>query len=184
MMKKSLIKKIAMIGAVVVGMLAFGGTTQANASSITPNDGHFDSRTITYHIDSASKHYKDIWNQAIKNWNSQQHVIKLRSTSGKKAMMRLTTVKKTKNNGLLSAGINYTDGSSYLDLKVKLSRQAMDESNYSRNNRIHVAMQGIGLGVGLRSTQKNNGIMSQNVLHSNITHNDISGLKKAYKGVK
>ncbi|WP_087742717.1 hypothetical protein [Levilactobacillus zymae] len=100
MMKKTLIKQIAMIGAVVVGMLAFGGTTQANASS----KFHFDHRTITYHIDSTSKHYKGIWKDAINEWNSKG-VLKFKASSKKKADLRLDTRKNLKDNSIYTSSI-------------------------------------------------------------------------------
>ena len=72
---KMLIQTIAVLG-VGLGLLSIG-TVTANASS-KGYYGSFQSRKITYHIDSKSKHWKDNWNGAVKAWN-KLHVVKLRS---------------------------------------------------------------------------------------------------------
>lgn len=177
-MKKTLIKKIAMIGAVVVGMLAFGGTTQANASSKL----HFDHRTITYHIDSTSKHYKGIWKDAIKEWNSKR-VLKFKASSKKKADLRLTTRKVVTNDAIYDFSNSFVfgnilGGTSYL----KLNRSYMDKHNYAHNERVNMATSAIENGLGL---DLNNDNQSHMYFGSDpITSYDVAQLKKLYAHVK
>lgn len=179
-MKKSLIKQIAMIGAVVVGMLAFGGTTQANASS----KEHFNSRTITYHIDSTSKHYKGIWKDAIDEWNSKG-VLKFKASSKKKANLRLTTVFQLKHDYFYQTRAHGTlSERGYTRIvDLKLSRNFMDENNYTQNERVNLATMGIENSLGLNLSNDKQSHMYYSGEKS-ITSYDVSQLKKLYAHVK
>lgn len=177
-MKKNLIKKIAMIGAVVVGMLAFGGITQANASS----NFHFDHRTITYHIDSTSKRYKGIWKDAINEWNSKG-VLKFKASSKKKADLRLDTRKNLKDDSFYTCPNplvwgNILSGTSH----VKLNRSLLDQGNYTRDERVNVATSAIETSLGVDNVDHNKSHMYD--FNLSITSYDVAQLKKLYAHVK
>lgn len=180
MMKKTLIKQIAMIGAVVVGMLAFGGTTQANAAV-----HHFGTRTITYHIDSTSKHYKGIWKDAFNEWNSKG-VLKFKATSKKKAMLRATTRLHVKNDYAYSTNNLYHNfDNNYFHASTALNRSYMDSHDYTRSQRVNLATNGIEANLGLTLYDNSRSHMYDGTPSMTpITSYDVAQLKKLYAHVK
>ncbi|HJE86195.1 MAG TPA: hypothetical protein K8U88_01285 [Levilactobacillus hammesii] len=176
MLNIKLIKKIAIASAVALGMFAFGGATQANASS-----PHFDSRKITYHIDSTSKNYKGIWQDAINEWNSKG-VLKFKQASKKKAMLRMTTRKTLKDNTLWDAYAPEMWGNTYSRLTAKLNRSYMDNYSFTRKARVNAATDVIEVGLGLDLNSDKRSHMSD--LNMPITAYDVAQLRKLYAHVK
>ncbi|KRO04732.1 hypothetical protein IV54_GL000908 [Levilactobacillus paucivorans] len=175
---KILIQAIAVLG-VGLGLLGVG-TVTANASS-KGYYGCLQSRKITYHIDSKSKHWKDNWNGAVKAWN-KLHVIKLRSIKkASKADIRLTTVKNLKGNYEM---MGYTNGpGGYFGIfssKVKLNRKAM--VNYTEQDKERTALMGVGYAVGLNYSDDKTSALSG--FADKPSAKDKANLKKAYKHVK
>jgi len=128
---KGLLKFVALMG-IGVSLLGAGSVT-ANASS-KPYWGHFDSKRITYHIDSTSKHYRGIWKQAINNWNTQG-VVKLVNTNKKsKANIQMTTAKYVKGYDVGKIMFGEFAGSPTNE-KITLIRSYLDKHNYTDNER-------------------------------------------------
>jgi len=178
---KWLLKFVTLMG-IGVSLLGAGSVT-ANASS-KYYDGHFDSKRITYHIDSASKHYRGIWKQAIKKWN-EQGVVKLVNTNKKsKADIRMTTVKYIKTYPWLTT--KQLVGDEIASVNIKVDRTYTNDSNFSDKNRINLATVTIGQSLGLKLNKKKNSIMNYYSDYSmaNITSFDRANLKAAYKGIK
>ncbi|GEO70220.1 hypothetical protein [Levilactobacillus acidifarinae] len=190
-MKNSLIKKIVVSGAVVVGMFAFGGVMPASASTVTPNNGHFASRTVTYHINSSSKHWQKVWKKAIHKFG-HNGTIKLKATTKKKAQLTLTTVAKFKNHGTWDASWSDDDATGVrTSARLRLSRKDCNEKLYiAKINTIvygesRYPVEAIAAGVGLDHSTKNKGsLMNDNEWHSNLTKGDKLGLAEAYANVK
>lgn len=175
---KGLLKFVTLMG-IGVSLLGVGGVT-ANASS-KAYYGHFDSRRITYHIDSTSKHYRGIWKSAIKEWNNNQNVIKLRKAKNKKsANLRLTSRAHLKND-LVWLVNNNTAGGIFDTSYVKLSRSYFPQGQAYDKYRVMGAEQVIGSGVGLNQTNDDS-VMG--TLSNKFTPLVISNLKAAYKGIK
>lgn len=175
---KMLIQAIAVLG-VGLGLLSVG-TVTANASSKGYYGCH-QSRKITYHIDSKSKHWKDNWNGAVKAWN-KLHVVKLRSIKkASKADIRLTTVKSLKGNYEM---MGYTNGpGGYFGIfssKVKLNRQAMVD--YTEQDKERTALVGVGYAIGLNYSKDKTSALSG--FADKPSAKDKANLKKAYKHVK
>lgn len=199
-MKNSLIKKIAVSGAVVIGMFAFGGGTSASASAsilATPYTGHFTSRTVTYHINSSSKHWQKVWTKAIHKLN-KNGTVKLKATSKKKAKMTLTTVAKLKGNNPWDVSWNgkeknglyiFRHASLKLNRKVCVKKAYFEKSNKAVDGKTMEtinAMDAIAVGLGLdQNTAGNDSFVNEfGWWHSNLTKADKLGLAKAYANVK
>ncbi|MGP4115608.1 hypothetical protein [Levilactobacillus zymae] len=190
-MKNSLIKKIAVSGAVVVGMFAFGGGTSASASAVTPNDGHFASRTVTYHINSSSKHWQKVWKSAVRRFD-RNGTVKLKATSKKKAQLTLTTVAKFKDHATWDASWKGDDTTGIrTSARLRLSRKDSNDTVYiAKINTVfsgesRYPVEAIAYGVGLNHSTKNKGsLMNDNEAHINLTKADKLGLAKAYANVK
>jgi len=175
-MHKNLIKFVTLVG-IGVSLLGAGSVT-AHASKYY--GGHFDSKRITYHIDSTSKHYRGIWKAAIKDWN-KQGVVKLVNTKKKsKANIRMMSVKTIKND---EPGNSYvrTFAGSYVNAKVKLNRAYFNDNHLTDELRISTAKAILGEALGLKDTNHSDSIMR---LSNTITSFDRANLKAAYKGVK
>ncbi|WP_143461330.1 zinc metalloprotease [Levilactobacillus enshiensis] len=174
---KGLLKFVALMG-LGISLLSMGSVT-VNASS-KPYWGHFDSKKITYHIDSTSKHYRGIFKAAVKNWETNG-VIKLVNTKKKsKADIRITSVKNIKhdapdrNNSSLFGG-------SIMNTQIRLSRHYIKKYNYSDTQIIQFATAELGSALGLNYVDSDNSIMGGS---QTITSFDRANLKAAYKGVK
>ncbi|NLR09192.1 hypothetical protein [Lactobacillus sp. HBUAS51381] len=179
---KGLVKFVTLLG---IGVSLMGaGSVTANASSKN-YCAHFDSRRITYHIDSTSKHYRGIWKSAVKAWNKEQKVIKLKSTKSKKnADIRMTTV--SKNSNKVDYTRYWTMGDSIMNSSVRLNRHALDAYEFDNSTRVQYAISEIGFGLGLEwlgDTSKSS-VMNQSQDNFHITSFDRANLKAAYKGVK
>lgn len=168
MFKNQLVKRIAIIGAVVIGIFAFGGATQANASSIPT----FYKRTITYHIDCTSSHYKDIWKDAFKVWNSKG-VLRFKPTSKKKAMLRVTTRKTLSEDALW-----WSKGTSNFNL-LKLNRSIMDNYNTTRKQRVNLATWAIWIGLGCDGKKA-----YSSAVWTPISSTEVATVKKTYAHIK
>lgn len=173
MFKGQLIKRIAIIGAVIIGIFALGGATQAHASNIA----NFDSRTITYHIDATSSRYKSVWKEAFKSWNSKG-ILKFKPASKKKALLRVST-RKSLDGSLITAEGSTSSGSNSDQVLVKLDRSTLSGKNVSRKQRVNVATRGIFGGLGCDS--KN---MRTSAIWTPITSAEVNIVKKAYAHVK
>ncbi|NLR09191.1 MULTISPECIES: hypothetical protein [Lactobacillaceae] len=179
---KGLLKFVTLLG-IGISLLGAGGIT-ANASK-KAYWGHFDSKRITYHIDSTSKHYRGIWKSAIKNWNSQ-HVVKLINTNKKSnADIRLTSIAGTLKSQRYS-GVNDNTGNVIIHSSMKLHRVFMDDGyyKYSTSDRISVASQALGYSLGLKLNKSAKSVMNSYQFRNHITPSDRANLKAAYKGVK
>ncbi|CAJ1230198.1 hypothetical protein LZ22198_MCBDPFMK_02500 [Levilactobacillus zymae] len=180
-MKKTLIKQIAMIGAVVVGMLAFGGTTQASAANY-----HFNSRTITYHVSASSKRWKNIWAKAIHNFDNNG-TIKLKAASKKKAKMQLTTFSNTGHYKGVLGPIEASFGTNekvFTHTYVKLNWKLMNKYGYTNKQRMCVATNRIAGALGLSDSSAKNSVLNDNEWNYRLTAGDKLAIAKAYKGVK
>ncbi|HJE87234.1 MAG TPA: hypothetical protein K8U88_06565 [Levilactobacillus hammesii] len=172
MFKNQLLKKIVIAGAVVMGMLAFGGFTQAHASNVAM----FDSRKITYHIDATSSRYKNVWKQAFKSWNSKG-VLKFKPASKKKADLRVTTRKSL--GYLYGVEGSTSSGSNSNQMLVKLDRSTLSSKNVSTKQRVNVATWAIFGGLGCDSKK-----MSTSAVWTPITSTEVNTIKKTYAHVK
>lgn len=175
---KILIQAIAVLG-VGLGLLSVG-TVTANASS-KGYYGSFQSRKITYHIDSKSKHWKDNWNGAIKAWN-KLHVVKLRSIKkASKADIRFTTTKSIKG-GSLAGGYSEGPGGRFgiFSAKLILNRKAMKTETEARKE--NNALYAVGWAIGLKDTDDRTSALSGCV--DKPSAKDKANLKLAYKGIK
>jgi len=178
---KSLIKFISMLG-IGVSLLGVGSVT-ANASS-KPYVGSFSSRKITYHIDSTSKHWKNIWKGAINSWNSL-HVVKLRATKkASKADIRLTTKKSIKGGGTTSSFYTGPRGhGGIFSSKIALSRQSLAKLNETDAEKGQDALCGVGLAIGLKDNFHDN-TSALSGYASKPNAQDKKNLQLAYKGIK
>lgn len=178
-MYKNLIKFVTLVG-IGVSLLGAGSVT-AHASKYY--GAHFDSKRITYHIDSSSKHYRGIWKSAIKNWN-KQGVVKLVNTNKKsQANIRMTTVKHIKTYPWLAP--EQLVGDSLTSVNIKIDRTYANGYKFSDKTRINLATTTIGSALGLKLNKNKNSIMNYYSDYSgNITSFDRANLKAAYKGVK
>lgn len=188
------IKKVAISVAVALSMFAFGGATQANASSITPSTYHFNSRTITYHINSSSKQWKNAWVRAIHKFD-KNGTIKLKATSKKKAKITMTTVAKFKGKGATNAWDASWDtkkGTNILKhVSLRLSRKVcnegiwISEKNTVYDGKVPNAIQAIAVGLGLDNANTTKGsLLNANEFHQNLSKSDKLGLAQAYANVK
>lgn len=198
-MKNSLIKKIAVSGAVVVGMFAFGGGTPASASAVTPNvGGHFASRTVTYHINSSSKHWQKVWKKAIHKFD-HNGTIKLKATSKKKAQITMTTVAKFKGKYATADWDflrNKDDGTHvFKHVRLRLNRKVCGKQAFYPNDNMVVdgqtmetvnAAEAIAVGLGLNNstTNKRSLVNETGWWNGKLTKADKLGLAKAYANVK
>jgi len=179
-MHKNLIKFVTLVG-IGVSLLGAGSVT-AHASKYY--EGHFDSKRITYHIDSTSKHYRGIWKAAIKDWN-KQGVVKLVNTKKKsKANIRMTTMKHVKGSGDSESLVTsrFLGDNVFSSANVKLDRTKMANHHYKDIDRIILATGNIGTALGLKDNNNRNSIMGDT--SNTITSFDRANLKAAYKGVK
>ncbi|KRL93051.1 hypothetical protein ACUIJQ_06755 [Levilactobacillus hammesii] len=175
-MHKNLIKFVTLVG-IGVSLLGAGSVT-AHASKYY--EGHFDSKRITYHIDSTSKHYRKILKSAVNDWNDQG-VIKLVNTNKKsKADIRMTTAATVKHNWPGFCHIDTFDGD-YMNARIKMNRKYFDENHLTDEQRTSLSEVEIGLTLGLKGNNRNNSIMGN---FNHITSFDRANLKAAYKGVK
>lgn len=176
---KGLLKFIALME-LGISLLSVGSLT-ASASS-KAYWGHFDSRRITYHIDSTSKHYRGIFKTAIKNWNDQG-IVKLVNTNKKcKANIRLTTAKYVKGYDVGKIMFGEFAGSPTNE-KITLVRSYLDSNNFTNKERTNIATAYLGITLGLNSDVSGDSLYS-NISENHITPFDQANLKAAYKGVK
>lgn len=195
MLKKQLLKKLAITGAVVMGMLTFGGVTQANAATASPSYGHFTSRTITYHINGSSKHWKKVWAKAIHKFD-HNGTIKLKATSKKKAKMTMSTVVKFKGKDATLPYKGSGSGSKKVIKKMhlRLSQKVSGKQVYIEKDNLVVsgtdlevkyATAVIAFGLGLNESNNIKGsMMNWNEWHANLSSGDKLGLAQAYAHVK
>jgi len=177
---KGLLKFVALMG-IGVSLLGAGSVT-ANASN-KPYYGSFASRKITYHIDSTSKHWKDIWKGAIDSWNSL-HVVKLRAIKkASKADIRLTTKKTIKGGVTYSYYLDGPQGSRGIFYsKIALNRQSLAELNETEQEVKQEALCGVGIVIGLKTNDDETSALSSYA--SKPSAQDKANLKAAYKGIK
>lgn len=175
---KGLIKFVTMLG-IGVSLLGVGSVT-ANASS-KPYDGSFQSRKITYHIDSTSKHWKNLWKGAIDSWNSL-HVVKLRAIKkASKADIRLTTKSRFKDGGNID-GFSMGPGGrgGIFFSKLALSRSYLKDR--TDQQKAQHALGTVGQAIGLAYTNDTTSALSFRA--SKPSAKDKANLKLAYKGIK
>ncbi|MGX6427547.1 hypothetical protein [Levilactobacillus yonginensis] len=177
---KGLIKFVTMLG-IGVSLLGVGSVT-ANASS-KPYVGSFPSRKITYHIDSTSKHWKNIWQGAINSWNSL-HVVKLRATKkASKADIRLKTKKNVEGHHLIGGELGGPGGRGGLFFaNLALNRKLMSDVHDSEKNKEMNALATVGQAIGLAGTNDHTSALSS--FASKPSAKDKANLKLAYKGIK
>ncbi|MFC6208252.1 hypothetical protein [Levilactobacillus tongjiangensis] len=179
--RKSLIKFVTMLG-IGVSLLGVGSVT-ANASS-KPYYGSLYSRKLTYHVKASSKHWKNIWKGAINSWNSL-HVVKLRATKkASNADIRLTTVKRLKNNTYLFDPVydGFEHRGSIYRIKVSMNRQALTHLNETELGKEKDALWAVGMALGLESNDDKTSALSGYA--SKPSAKDKANLKLAYKGIK
>lgn len=186
--KLRLIKFVTLVG-IGVSLLGFGGVT-ANASN-KGYYGHFDSRRITYHIDSTSKRWQGVWKRAVSQWNNQQNVVKLSKAKKNKADINLKTRVLKDTNQYCSAIHDYIPANNKMDIilhsSMKLNRAfiatyAPSMQNQRRND---MAVLAIGETLGLSYAKTGKTVMnSYHTPNTTITSLDRANLKAAYKGVK
>ncbi|WP_125681671.1 zinc metalloprotease [Levilactobacillus yonginensis] len=179
--RKSLIKFVTMLG-IGVSLLGVGSVT-ANASS-KPYYGSFSSRKITYHIDSTSKHWKNLWKGAINSWNSL-HVVKLRAIKkASKADIRLTTKKSIKGGLTIGSTLNGPQGvGGIFSSKVALNRKSLADLNETESEKEQDALCGVGLAIGLKENFYDN-TSALSGYSSTPNAQDKKNLQLAYKGIK
>jgi len=165
-----------------VSLLGVGSVT-ANASN-KPYYGSFQSRKIAYHIDSTSKHWKNIWKGAINSWNSL-HVVKLRATKkASKADIRLTTKKSIKGGITIGSTLDGPQGiGGIFSSKIALNRKSLADLHKTEQEKKSEALRGVGIAIGLKPNYDDD-TSALSFRASKPNAQDKANLKLAYKGIK
>lgn len=180
----------------VTGLIAVSASqpmiAQAKEPLVPKSVNHYPTRKITYHIDSTSKYYRQVWQQAIKNWNKQKIVKLVPVKSKKRVQIRVWTVKKLPK-GLRKYAYNWNYDIEYSkkykkDLMststAQLSQETMHRSYMSKLERINVATGAIGSTLGLLKSRSEWSVMGTSMQYNSISKYDRQGLQRAYQGVK
>lgn len=179
------IKKLTVAVAAFVGMLGFGTVAPVHADAATKVNAHYPSRVITYHIDSTSNYYRNLWKQALNVYHDNGAFV-FKNTSRSKAKLRMTSVAHYPKT---EVGIGqYWTGSFQPHVitksRVVISRDGFMENTDSHSQRIAVAAQLIGGSLGMEYTNKATGITSNNNVIPQLSNSDQLGLVKAYQHLR
>ncbi|WP_204121439.1 MULTISPECIES: hypothetical protein [Levilactobacillus] len=90
------LSRLLIVTAVFLGLLGIGNIT-ASATNKKPYWGTYDTRRITYYSYSKTKHYKGVWNYAIKQWNKQKVVKLVKVKKVNDALIELDTAAPKRN---------------------------------------------------------------------------------------
>ncbi|ARN93880.1 hypothetical protein AZI11_13140 (plasmid) [Levilactobacillus brevis] len=177
--------KLTVAVAAFVGMLGFGAVAPVHADTATKVSAHYPSRVITYHIDSKSNYYRNLWKQAVNVYHDNGAFV-FKNTSRSKAKLRMTSV-KTNPSYPFGYGDYWVDSFQphvITKSRVVISRDGFMSETDSHAQRIAWAAYLIGGSIGMQYTNKASGITSSNNEIPQLSNGDKLGLVKAYKHLR
>ncbi|UQS84791.1 hypothetical protein MOO46_05975 [Apilactobacillus apisilvae] len=144
---------------------------------VSPNYGHFNTRTIKYYIQSNSKKDRNIWKSAIKKIRNNG-TLKFIETNKQKANLILKN-SNIKYSYSWTTNLNKKHVITKGSLTFNKNRLLMGDTEFT-------PIQGILLTVGLKQNKYWDSMLYKNRpnLPSNLSQGDKAGLAKAYKNVK
>lgn len=158
----------------------------ALAASKTPSWGHWSHRTITYQLTTMSPAYRQVWRQAIANWNRTGIVTLTPSAANQTADVTLTTAATLPSAaGRLAGYTRYQfirePGSDLITAaNASLNRGLLQQYHYSPAERISVATHELGHALGLSHSGAPRSIMYAQDRDGTITAPDRQALRAAY----
>lgn len=153
---------------------------------ITPGGYRWKNTNITYRIDTSSKQYTKMWQQAVKAWNNYRvvHLVPARSSESPDVTLRINKGINDSYAGLATLTCYSQPIGTLPTLKSVTSTVYADTCNaylYTRTEKLHVAEHELGHALGLEHSTSHDSVMYPVVCDHSLSKGDELGLQDIYQ---